>query len=199
MNLARRHALLIALAAALPGCSLAPVDVEPRRAILQPQPADIPTAPTIAATLLVMPTRGAAAYDTTQMAYSLAAHELAYYARNEWADTPAHMLNSLIVRTAEATHRFRAVAVAPHAGRVEYTLATELIELRQDYTVDPPVARLALRAELRDAQGRTFASRSFDAASPMAERSPQSGAAAASAAASRVLGDIARFLVENTR
>jgi cholesterol transport system auxiliary component len=196
---ARRHAILIALAAALPGCSLAPVDVEPRRAILSGLPADIPVATAIAATLLVLPTRGAAAYDTTQMAYSLAPHELAYFARTEWADTPAHMLNSLLVRTAEATRRFRAVAVAPHGARVEYSLATDLLELRQDFTVEPPVARLAMRLELRDAQGRTFASRAFESASPLAERSPQAGAAAASAAAAHVLGEVARFLVENTR
>lgn len=196
MNPSRRRALALALAAAMPACSFAPVDVEPRRSVIGALPSDIPAAAPTAATLLVLPMGSAAAYDTTQMAYSTAAHEIAYFAKNEWADTPAHMLNALLVRTLESTRRFRAVVTAPQAARVEDTLATDLVELRQDFTADPPTLRLALRAELRDAAGRAIDAKTFEATQPMGERSPQGGVAAANTAAAHVLRDVARFVVE---
>jgi cholesterol transport system auxiliary component len=199
VNAARRRVLALAIAAAVAGCSLAPVDVETRKAVLSALPADIPAATPVASTLLVLPTHAAAAYDTTQMAYSTAPYEVAYFARNEWADTPAHMLNALLVRTIDGMRRFRAVAAGPQTARPDYALATELIELRQDFTVEPPLACLALRAELRDAQGRTFASKTFETSAPMAARSPQAGAAAANAAAAQALREIASFVAEGTR
>lgn len=198
MNVARRRALAAALAVALPGCSLAPVDVGTRKAIISQLPPDVALSPAIEATLLVLPTTASAAYDTPEMAYSSSPYELAYFARNEWAEKPGHMLEGLIVRTIEATRRFRAVAVAPVATRAQFTLATELVELRQDFT-GPPLLRLVLHAELRDAKGQAIASRGFEAREPMAERSPQAGAVAANAAAARVLRDLARFTVEHAR
>lgn len=199
MNAARRRAPAVVLAVAIAGCSLTPVDVETRKALISQMPIGVAVSPPIDATLLVLPTTAAAAYDTAQMAYSSSTYELAYFARNEWAEKPARMLNGLIVRTIAATHRFRAVAVAPLASHAGYSLATELVELRQDFTVEPPAASIALHAELRDAKGHTIASRELEAREPMAQRSPRAGAVAANAAAARILRDVAGFTIENAR
>lgn len=199
MIAARRRALAGALVAVVSGCSLAPVEVEARHALLDSLPSDIPVSTPLAATLLVLETDASPAYDTRGMVYSVAPHELAYFARTEWSDKPARMLNALLVRTIEGMRRFRAVAAPPYAAPVDFTLATELVELRQDFTATPPVERLALRAELRDAQGRSIAATQFEAREPVAERSPQAGAMAANKGAARVLRDLARFVADNTR
>ena len=36
---------------------------------------------------------------TTQMAYSTEAYQIAYFAKNEWAETPSQMIQPLIVKT----------------------------------------------------------------------------------------------------
>jgi cholesterol transport system auxiliary component len=191
--------LAVALAVAIPGCSLKPVDVERRTAVLDALPPAVPGTTPIAATLLVLATDAAPPYDTTQMAYATVPHEVAYFARHEWADPPARMINGLTVRALEGTRRFRAVVSPPHVGRVEYTLATELVELRQDFTAEPPSARVAVRAELRDEKGRSLAAKRFEASAPLAARGPEAGVAAANAAVARMLGDLARFVIEAAR
>jgi cholesterol transport system auxiliary component len=195
------------LAAALTACTFAPVDVEPRQAVLTQLPAEVPTAPTLAATLLVRQATANAPYDTTRMAYNEKPVEIGYYLHTEWADKPAAMVQGLIVRTLERTQRFRAVAMAPYAGATDYILDTRLVELRQDFTENPAVLRITVRAELRRASDphpsplpgeRVIVSREFEAREPIAARTPYAGAVAANAAVARILADIARFVVEHT-
>jgi cholesterol transport system auxiliary component len=197
-------ALAWALAGVVGACSLTPVDVEPRQELLTRLPADVATAPTLPATLLVREPTANAPYDTTRMAYSDKPVEVAYFARTEWADKPASMLQGLLVRTLERTHRFRAIAVSPYGGTSAYVLDTRLEELRQDFTTDPAMVRLTVLVELRRAQSdplprkRETIAREFEAREPLSARSAYAGAVAANAAAARVLTDIARFVVEHS-
>ena len=196
---AGRRALAWALVAAATACSLQPVDVESRRELISQLPEDIPAAAPLPATLLVFLPTTNAAYDTTQIAYSEAPHELAYFARTEWAEKPAQMLHDLLVRTLERTRRFRAVVAPPYAGAVGYALNTQLLELRDDFTAEPAVVRLLVRVELRQGEDRAIATREFEVRQPMSAKSPYAGVAAANEAAVRVLRDIAAFVVANTR
>jgi cholesterol transport system auxiliary component len=198
MRRARRRALLALLGLAATGCSLQPVDVEPRRHTLSKLPEDIAAAASLPFALVVPLPDGDAAYDTPRMAYRERANELAYYARNEWAERPPTMLHALLLRSLGRTRRFRAVVAPPYGERGAWALRTRLLELLQDFTVEPPVARLALRAELRDAGDRAVAARDFEVAMPMGARSPEGGAAAANEAAARLLADVARFVVDAT-
>lgn len=189
-------AALVGLAAA---CSLRPVEVEPRLETISRLPSGVAIAATLPATLLVMPVETNAAYDTARMAYTARPNELAYFARSEWAEKPAGMLQDLLVRTLERTRRFHAVVRPPYAGPAAYALRAEMVELRQDFVERPAAVSLVLRAELREgASGRAIATHEFEAREPMAEASPQAGAAAANAAAARVLGELARFVVDHT-
>ena len=200
MNPRRRRALAWAFAAAASGCSFKPIDFEVRRELLSRLPADIPKAATLPGTLLVLGPEAARTYDTTQMAYSTRPHEIAYFARSEWAERPAQMLHRLLLRTLERTDRFRAVVGPPHPARVDYALRTELLELLQDFTQEPATARLAVRVELRDgASERVIAAREIEAREAMAERSPYAGAVAANEAASRLLAQVARYVIAGSR
>jgi cholesterol transport system auxiliary component len=200
VNLPRRRALAWAIVVAASGCSLKPVDVESRRELIVKLPADIPTAPTLPATLLVLAPESNPAYDTTQMAYTATQYELAYFARSEWAEKPARMLLDLLVSTLERTRRFRAVVTPPYAGRAAYVLRADILELRQDFTIEPATLRLVMRVELRDGESeRIIASRRFEMREAMAEKSPGAGVVAANDAAAGLLRDIAGFVVDNSR
>ena len=199
MTPCRPRVCVAALAVALAGCSFKPVDVSPREALIASLPADIPVAATLPATLLVLATDSQATYDTTLIAYSAVANELAHYAHTEWAQPPARMLHPLIVRTLERTHRFRSVAVPPSSARTEYTLATELLELRQDFSQEPAVARMVMRVELRGADFRAPVTREIAAREPLAEKSPQAAVAATNAATAKLMAQLAAFVVENSR
>jgi cholesterol transport system auxiliary component len=189
-------ALAIALAIFAPACSLAPVNVEIHRATLSKVP-DVPTAQALDATLLVAMPEAADAYDTPRIAYSTAPYEIAYYARTEWADTPAHMLHALLVRTMERTRRFRAVATPPTTGRADYTLRAQVLEMRDDFTTEAAQAVVSMRVEL-DSGTRTLAAREFVQREPLREKNPAAGVAAANEATARLLAEVARFVVEQT-
>jgi cholesterol transport system auxiliary component len=181
------------MAIGLHACSLTPVNVEIHRATLSKMP-EVPTAQTLDAALLVATPEAGNAYDTTQLAYSTAPYQVAYYARTEWADTPANMLHVLLVRTLERTHRFRAVATPPDTGHADYALRTRLLELRDDFTTEPAQAVVAMRVEL-DVGTRTLAAREFVEREPLREKNPAAGVAAANEAVSRLLAEVARFVV----
>lgn len=149
--------------------------------------------------MLVFGPQAEPAYDTTQIAYTVTPYELAYFTRSEWAEKPAQMLRGLLVRTLERSRRFRAVVTPPYVGRAAYALHAQMVELRDDFTQEPPRVRLVMRVELSDGKsGRTLASRELEASEPMTEKSPSAGVAAANEAAARLLAEIARFVIENT-
>lgn len=144
-------------------------------------------------TLIVSSPRAMPGYDGVQMAYTREPHKLEYFARNQWADTPARMLAPLLVRALEHRGAFRAVTGASPV-RGELRLDTELIRLHQDFTARPSRVRLTVRAQLVDtARKRVVASRMFDAAETAPADTPYGGVVAANRALARVLDQIAEF------
>lgn len=169
-------------------------------ALIDQVPTTLPHAARGPLTLLVLPPQARPAYDTTQMAYSLRPHHIAYYARNQWGETPPHMLQPLLVRTLEGTGGFRAVLTPPLAAGASHELHTELLDLVQDFGAEPPVLRMSLRAQLHAVEGRrAVATREFRVQEPMREKSPAGGVAAANLAAQQVLRELAAFALENAR
>jgi len=185
------------LAALLAGaCSFAPVEVEVRQALIEQLPAEVAQGKAHRATLLVLVPATAAPYDTPRIAYATEPHEIAYYARVEWARTPARMLQPLLVQTMRATRAFAAVEAPPYLDRYRYALHTEIRELRMDFGAQAPVARLALHVRLADEQsGRTLLDRDIGAAAPIAARTPDAAIAAANAAAAKALAELAAEVV----
>lgn len=202
--MARVVAITIAMGlgvSALPGCALlSAAKVDTQAFMLNPLAPDLPQArQCTAATLLVFPPRAQAIYDTTQMAYATQAHQIAYFGRHEWADTPSRMLLPLLVRALQDTRCFNAVVAPPYAYHYTHALRTDLVELLQDFTSQPPTLRLVLRAQLSDdAAGRVIASREFVLREPLSQGTAEAGVIAANTATARALQEVVTFVLAAT-
>jgi len=192
------RAFLLAVAAAAAGCAFAPAAEQPvTTSLLDQLPVDVPHRTTSSLTLVVFPPEARPAVDTMQMAYATRPHQLAYYAHNQWAETPPQMLQPLLLRTLEATGAFHAVVSPPAAGMSVLALRTEVSELVQDHTQEPPVLRLALRVRLTDERTRNvLGTREVTVQEPMQQAGPEAGVRAANTAMARALREVAQFVLE---
>jgi cholesterol transport system auxiliary component len=189
---------LIACAVFFAGCTLfSPVNGDTRRNVLNNIPLDLPGQKTHSATLLVLVPETMPAYATTQMAYSTQAYQIAYFSKNEWAETPAQMIQPLIVRTLRSSRYFSEVLSPPDFGRHTFALRVEILELCQDFTSEPAMLKLAMRISLsREATNQVVATRELTVREPMPERSPYAGVVAANEAVSKLLRELAEFVAE---
>jgi cholesterol transport system auxiliary component len=180
----------------LAGCAIEPAEPARTNALLDQLPAQVPRHARSDRILIVFPAQARTALDTQQMAYTQAPHQLAYFARHQWAETPPQMLGPLLVRTMEATGAFRAVVAPPHATAAAIGLRTEILDLVQDFSVRPPVLRLALRARVEDeATGRVLGTSEIAVARPMDAATPVAGVQAANAAMAQALRELAAFVL----
>jgi cholesterol transport system auxiliary component len=201
MKAAWPAASALGLAAVLAGCGLLPPAEPPTTSWLLDQlPADVPRRAVRGGTLLVVPPEARPSIDTTEMPYTLRPHHFAYFAHNRWTETPPQMMQPLLVRTMEATGAFEAVLTPPHPPGRSWTLRTEIVDLVQDFSVDPPVVRLSLRARLSDpASNRLLGTREITLRETMQQKSPQAGVMAANKAVAAGLRELAAFVLENAR
>jgi cholesterol transport system auxiliary component len=192
---------LIASLVFFSGCTLfAPVNVDTKKHVLDNIPLDLPSERTHPATLLVLVPDSMPAYATTQMAYSTQAYQIAYFTKNEWAETPAQMIQPLVVKTLRNTHYFSEVLSPPYFGRHTFALRIEILELKQDFTSEPATLQLAMRSYLScETTNRVFATKDLSVREPMAERNPDAGVVAANEAVAQQLRELAKFVVEQTR
>lgn len=149
--------------------------------------------------ILVSPPETRAVYNTTKMAYTVKPYQVAYFSKNEWAETPSQMLQPLLVQTLQNTHDFRSVVAPPYSGNFNYMLNTRLIELKQDFTRRTPVMIMSLNAQLfRVSDQQVIASKRFDSEVMIPSGTPYGGVFAANQATSRILEQIAKFCLEHT-
>lgn len=138
-------------------------------------------------------------FDTTQMAYLRQPHELNYFAVNRWADTPARMLNPLLVQALEQTSSFRAVVQTPSIVTANIRLDTELIRLQQNFGAQPSQIQLTLRAQLIDiASKRVLAVKVLDDTENAPSDDAYGGVIAANLVVQRVLGQLTDFCINET-
>lgn len=194
----RRRSFILALALPVAGCALGPPAEPPMTtSLLDQAPAGVPRRAASRATLAVFPPEARPAIDTTQMAYTLQPHRIAYFARNQWGETPPQMLQPLLVRTLEATGAFAAVVTPPLDVPATLGLRCAFMELVQDFSQDPPVLHLALRVRLTDeAAGRVLGTRAIRVDEPMAQANPAAGVQAANEALAKALRELAVFVLE---
>lgn len=137
-------------------------------------------------------------YNTTDIAYTLKPYQISYFAKNHWVGTPGKMLQPLIVQTLQNTHYFNAVISPPLTGRFDFILNTQLIQLQQDFTQNPSVMRITLRAELvRTTNNQVIATRSFSMVEPTQDNTPYSGVIAANKATAKLLQRLAAFCTQS--
>jgi cholesterol transport system auxiliary component len=190
-------ALGIVLAGLTACVSLGP-STPPTRFALQADFEGQPVAGTGPALVVAVPT-AAAGFDGPRMVYVQRAHELEFFARNEWVDAPARMLAPLLVRALERSGRFQAVAEARTAAAAGLRLESDLVRLQQEFTVRPSRVRLTVRVQLSDvASRRVLGAREFEAVEEALSDDPYGGVVAANRAVRRVLDDIVAYCVEST-
>lgn len=96
-------------------------------------------------TLIVNTPKAAPGFDTQRMMYTRAPHQLEYFARSEWIDTPAHMLQPLIISAIEKTGAFNAVLAKQSVVASDIRLDSEVIKLVQIFTTKPSYVQFTLR------------------------------------------------------
>jgi len=135
----------------------------------------------------------AAGFDSRRIIYLRQPYRLDYYARHEWADTPARMLAPLLQSAFAASGLYRVVLSAASAANTELSLDTEIMRLQQDFSQRPSQLRLSLRASLLDnASRRVLASREFDVSLAAPSEDAQGGVTAANLALQQILADLLR-------
>jgi cholesterol transport system auxiliary component len=194
-----RATFVVLCVVSLSGCALlSPVKTDTKQYTLNDIPLDLPSDRTHSATLLVLVPETEPLYATTQMAYTTQAYQIAYFSQNEWAATPSQMIEPLIVETLRHTHYFSDVLSSPDFDRHTFTLRSEILEIKQDFTSEPAMLQLTMRFNLsRDAANQVIATRELSVREPMLERNPYAGVVAANEAMAKLLRELARFVVDN--
>jgi cholesterol transport system auxiliary component len=174
-----------------------PVNMDAKKNVLDNIPVDLPRETTHSATLLVLTPETVPPYATTQMAYSTQAYQIAYFTKNEWAETPSKMIQPLIAQTLLNTHYFSDVLSPPYFGHHTFGLRIEILQLKQDFASEPAMLQLAMRVSLsHDATNQVVATKELSVSQPMSERTPYAGVVAANEATSKLLRELAKFVVE---
>lgn len=147
--------------------------------------------------LAVSTPRAAPGYDTPAMVYVQRPHALEHFATHRWADTPARLLQPLLVRTLDDAGIFRAVVASGSGAQADLRLDSEIVQLRQSFLAQPSRSELTLRLQLVDATTRrVLATRTIEQAQATTSNDAAGGVAAANLALARALAQIAVFCDE---
>ena len=156
-------------------------------------------------TLVIHTPKAAAGFDTRRMMYTRHPHQLEYFARNEWVDTPAHMLQGLMVSAIAETGHFNAVLPQYSLVKSELSLESEIVQLIQIFPSKPVIPnkpsqlQFILRASIIDnATGKVVAQREFNEKVGTISNDPNGGVVAANQAVNAVLQKISAFTHEAT-
>lgn len=147
------------------------------------------------AVLLITQPKPQAGFDTTRMAYLLRPYEVNYYAFNQWADTPAHLLQRIMVENLDKTGLWSAVLQTPGTVPAQYRLDCDNLVLAQQFISRPSHIRLALRAQIVDLKTSTIlATQYFEVFEVSPSDDAYGGVQAANHASAKFLVELAAWL-----
>lgn len=147
-------------------------------------------------TLMLATPTASPGYQSKKMIYNKRPLEVKSFTKNQWAGTPADMLQPLLLQSLRDTGYFHAVIAPPISAERHYRLAVNLIELRQDFTREPSRVRMVLQASVvDDSSNKVLASRVFSSVIATKCDSPYGGVVAANKATYRILGAVSLFCV----
>jgi cholesterol transport system auxiliary component len=139
-------------------------------------------------------------YETTKMVYLKRPYELEPYAVNQWADTPARMVASLMNEVLSRTGTWRAVVPLPNSIRGDFRLDMYGFALQQEFMQDPSLVRVRVRAQLIDVrESRVVGTRAFETVENAPSGDAYGGVVAANKAVAALLDDMASWLNECVR
>jgi cholesterol transport system auxiliary component len=146
--------------------------------------------------LLVNMPEGNPIYNSTNIAYTTHPHQIGYFVKSTWAETPTLMIQPLLIQTLQRTHYFRTVGTLSTVGQYDLILNTQLVELKQDFSTSPHLLHLVLQAELINAStNQVLGSKEFNIHELIARDDTYNGVVATNRAMSRALSQLARFSV----
>jgi cholesterol transport system auxiliary component len=135
-----------------------------------------------------------AGFDTGHMMYTRSPHKLEHFAKNEWVDTPARMLQSLMVSKIEKTASFKAVLTKYSLVKSDIRLDTEIVQLIQIFNGKPSQVQFTLRATFIDNNTNLIISlREFDEVATAKSDDPIGGVLAANQAVNSALEKLGKF------
>jgi len=139
-------------------------------------------------------------YNSTDMAYMAQPYQIGYFAKNNWAATPAQMLQTLMVQTLQNTQHFSNVTANLGVGSASYSLTTEIVDFHQDFLHVRSAYHLTVRAQLvLTATNTVVAAREFKIVEPATQNTPLGGVYAANQAAAKFLRELSEFCIRHTR
>lgn len=196
-----RYSVFALVLMCLTSCSLlSPVKVcPPTQYRLNALPCNAPVKARKRVSILIARPEMVAPFDTTQIAYSRHIFQVAFFTQSRWAATPAQMFQALIVQALHNTHYYRAVLVPPYFGRFSYILNTQIVELLQDYSVNPPAMSIIVTAQITSMlTNQIVATKQFDLVEPILGYNAYAGVVAANTAMTRLLDQLALFCLNHT-
>lgn len=98
--------------------------------------------------LLLSTPQAEAGFDTPRMVYLTRAHEVGYYATNQWAETPVRMIGTLLVQSLEKSGLWRVVVSMPSSVHGDHRLDTQGLTLQQEFLQRPSQVRVGFRLQL---------------------------------------------------
>jgi cholesterol transport system auxiliary component len=121
-------------------------------------------------------------------------YQVSYFVKSSWIESPAQMLQPLMVQTLQNTHMFHAVNGTEAAGAYDYILNTQILKFEQDFTRPQSVFRLTLRVNLLGAvQHRVLRSQEITVVELAPQNTPYGGVIAANRATAKALVAIRHF------
>ena len=148
-----------------------------------------------AGTLLVNLPRAQSGFNTQRMAYVKRDDEVSYFALNQWAESPAHMLLPLLVKALERENLWDAVVQMPSPVRGDYQLTPEHLLLQHEFTQEPSRVRIHLRLQLIHLKNfQVLATREFTVLENATSEDPYGGVQAANVATGKLLREISEWL-----
>jgi cholesterol transport system auxiliary component len=140
--------------------------------------------------LYVSPVESDPLYDTAEMAYSERPYEIAYFAKNRWAEPPARLLQPIIVSMLQKSNYFKFITPYQLTGPRVYQLRTRLIKLQQIFHQQHSNLHLIASAQIiNTVTGEIIISQQFDVVEPAAAN-PQGGVIATNLAVGKLLKKI---------
>ena len=145
-------------------------------------------------TLIITMPKASPGFDTRRMMYTRAPHQLEYFARNEWIDTPAQMLRPLMISAIEITGAFNAVLTKQSVVASDLRLESEVIKLVQDFSTKPSQVQFTLKASFIDsATQQVIATQEFNERVNANSDNPIGGVLAANVAINLALDKLSTF------
>jgi len=145
--------------------------------------------------LVITQPKAQAGFDTARMAYLLRPYEVNYYAYNQWADTPARMLQRIMVENFDKAGLWSAVLQTPGAVPAQYRLDCDNLVLEQQFLSNPSRVRLALRVQIVETKEQSIlGSRYFELFEAAPSDDPYGGVVAANQVSAKLITEMAEWL-----